>query len=323
MAAQLARSTPTRRLAAILFSCVSLLLTGCASLEGYATDPENTNATLTNINPYFDGTKEQDYYSSAADDAVRTPKRDAIVVARMRGYDIEFSKFERELLGGSNTISISSDLTGLVLAGLTSTVGSAGTKAALGAASAGVLGANSAINKDLYYQKTIPALIAQMEANRAKRKLTIIQGLGLPDSKYSLAAALSDLDDYRDAGSIPDAISSITQSASDAKQVADTNITFARTGLDLTQLPTTQSIQAKLKALTDAQILAVAKTMSPNLANRPAGIQQLVKTLDPNGNWLNGNAAAARQVTNAWVGEEDMSAANAVQWTDSISAATK
>ena len=113
-----------------------------------------------------------------------TQKRDEIVLARLRGYDIELSDFERGLFCQGNPISLGGDLLALTLGGLTATTGSAATKAALGAATTGVIGAQAAMNKDLYYQRTIPALIAQMEANRAKAKLTIIQGLGQPDSGF-------------------------------------------------------------------------------------------------------------------------------------------
>ena len=111
------------------------------------------------------------------------------------------------------------------MGGLTATTGNATTKAALGAASTGIIGANAAINKDLYYQKTIPALLTQMEANRLKAKLLIIQGMTQPDSKYPLMQAYVDLDAYKNSGSIPAAISSsVTQSAANDKEVAQDNV---------------------------------------------------------------------------------------------------
>jgi hypothetical protein len=301
----------------------AVLLCACASIQGYPVDPEATDKTLINLAPYYDGTEEKRYEALGADSDARTQKRNEIVFARMRGYDIEFANFERQLYGFSNTVTIGTDLMGLTLGGLTATVGSAATKAALGAASVGVLGANTAINKDLYFQKTIPALIAQMEANRAKKQLAIVQGLAQPDSKYSLMAAYSDLDAYKSAGSIPDAIGSITQDASNAKQSAISDITFTRTHLDVTQLPDKKEIQAQVKTLTDLQTSALAKAMQPNLATRPPEIQQLVKTLDANDNRLNGNAVAARNVISAWIGEEDMTAVNKKQWADSIISVTK
>jgi hypothetical protein len=313
---------PVTRITLLMCACLPLL-SACASIQGYPADPEATKKTLANLSAYFDGTEEKKYETLGIGTDTRTQKRNEIVFGRMRAYDIEFSKFERQLYGSSNTITVGADLVGLALGGLTATVGSAATKAALGAASVGVLGANTAINKDLYFQKTIPALIAQMEANRAKKQLILFKGLAQPDSKYSLMAAYSDLDAYKTAGSIPDAIGSITQDAANAKQSANADIVFERTQMDVTQLPAKEEIQAEVKKLTDAQVLALAKAMQADLASRPSQIQQLVKTLDPSDTRLNGNVTAAKEVINAWIGEEDMTAANKKQWAEAITSATK
>jgi hypothetical protein len=312
-----------KTVAALLASACAILLSACASIQGYPVDPENTDATLKNLTPYFDGTEEKKYYALGTNADAKTQKRNEIVSARMRAYDIEFSNFVRQLNGFSNSVSIGTDLIGLALGGLTATVGGAATKAALGAASVGVLGTNTAINKDLYFQKTLPALITQMEANRAKQQLKLLKGLTQPDSKYSLLAAYGDLGAYQDAGSIPNAIGSITQDAGNAKQAADNDIVFVRTASDVAQLPDKELIQARVKLLTDAQVLALAKAMQPNLANRPPQIQQLVKSIDPKDARLNENVIAAKQVINAWVGEEDMTASNMKQWTDAIAGVTK
>lgn len=208
-----------RLISIAILVCICLVsLIACAPIQGYPSDPENTDATLNNLAPYFNGTVEAQYVA-ATGDAAKTPLRNAIVYARMRGYDIEFSDFEKSLYSQSNSIAVGSDLVGLILGGLTATTGNAGTKAALGAASVGVIGANTAINKELYYQKTIVALPSQMEANRAKAKLPIAKGLAIdsPDSKYNLFQAYSDLDAYKTAGSIPGAVSAITQSAENQK----------------------------------------------------------------------------------------------------------
>jgi hypothetical protein len=69
----------------------------------------------------------------------------------MRAYDITFADFEKRLYGDGNAVTLGSDLAGLILAGLTATTGNAATKSVLGAASAGVIGAKAAIDKDLYY----------------------------------------------------------------------------------------------------------------------------------------------------------------------------
>jgi hypothetical protein len=298
------------------------LLAGCAPLQGYPADPENTDATLVTLAPYFNSTKEADYLTTT-DPTLRTAKRNEIVLARMRAYDIEFADFERRLYGDGNTVGLGSDLIGLVLAGLTATTGTAATKSALGAASAGVIGANTAINKDLYYQKTLPALLAQMEANRLKALPPITAGLKQSDADYPLMQAYIDLDAYKTAGSIPAAINAVNQSAGNAKDKAQEAITIQR-GSAQAQLVSLVSVQSKVKTLTtDAQFLALAKAMQPNLASRSPQIQNLVKSLDPQGARLTGNAQKARQVINAWLGEDDLPPTNQQQWLDAISTAAK
>ena len=194
------------------------VLAACAPLLGYPRDPEDTDATLTRLTPYFDGSKDVEY--AHAPPAAKTNIRNEIMFARMRAYDITFADFEKRLYGDGNAVTLGSDLVGLILAGLTATAGGAATKSALGAASAGVIGANTAINKDLYYQKTIPALLAQMEADRLQAKAPIVAGMKLPDEQYPLIQAYVDLDAYKNAGSIPAAINAINKDTGTAKEEA-------------------------------------------------------------------------------------------------------
>jgi hypothetical protein len=213
------RTSLRHRVKAWLAACTCLvLLAGCAPLLGYPKDPEDTDTTLANLQPYFSVAKDVEY--ARAQPAERAQIRNEIIFARMRAYDITFADFEKRLYGDGNAVTLGSDLIGLVLGGLTATIGGAGTKAALGAASAGVIGANTAINKDLYYQKTIPALLAQMEADRLLAKSPIIAGMKLPDADYPLIQAYIDLDAYKNSGSIPAAINAVNKDAGNAKDDA-------------------------------------------------------------------------------------------------------
>jgi hypothetical protein len=96
---------------------------------------------------------------------------------------------------------------------LTTVLGGAGTKEALAAAATGIIGATGHIDKNLFYERTMPALLAQMEARRAAAMLKIAQGLAREDSDYPLALAIVDLNDYKDAGSIPGAVAGVGESA--------------------------------------------------------------------------------------------------------------
>src|SRR5438067_7088987 len=102
------------------------VLAACAPLLGYPKDPEDTDATLTRLVPYFDGTEEVRYLGLP--EPARTLKRNEIILARLRAYDIAFADFERRIYGDANAVSLGSDLVGLILGGLTATTGNAATK---------------------------------------------------------------------------------------------------------------------------------------------------------------------------------------------------
>ena len=209
----------------VAFWLCPVLLAACASVTEYPKNPEPTGTLSTLQTKYFGPTADDAYNNLKPTDSnysqERKALRDEIVNNRVRAYDIEFSKFQRALSSDANGLSLGGDLSALVLSGLGSATGSAATKAALAAASGGVIGAQGVINKDLYFKQTVPALIAQMEANREKVKLAIFNHLSDSDADYPLSRAESDLEGLNDAGSLPNAVSNITQQSSEQKNAAD------------------------------------------------------------------------------------------------------
>lgn len=209
-------------------------LASCSAVQGYPSNPEDTSAVLNSLRPYFTGGKI-DEYTKASDVGTRTRLRDIIVLSRLRAYDIEFESFEKSLWGDGNAIALGSDLAALALGGIAATVKSAATKTAYAIAATGVIGAQAAINKDLFYQRTLPALLAQMEANRGKIKIAILMGLKQDDSRYPLIAAEIDLGMLSSAAGVPAGISNITEQASAQNQAVQNqlqalrNVAFSQT----------------------------------------------------------------------------------------------
>jgi hypothetical protein len=179
------------RIAALLWACH--LLSSCSSVQGYPNDPENSSAVLASLSGYFDPASVDAQYFNASSEDERRRVRDLIVLNRMRAYDIEFDNFERSLYGEANSVEAGGNLIVTALGAIGATSGGTVTKAALNAASGAVTGAQGIVSKELYYQRTIPALISQMEANRTNAKANILAGLKQPDSAYSLAQAYVDV----------------------------------------------------------------------------------------------------------------------------------
>jgi len=210
----------------------------------------------------------------------------------MNAYESSYSDFKRRLNGDANILNLGADLSVLGLAGAAATTGSIATATALAAASAGIIGARGAINSDLYFQRTLPALLAQMDANRARAKVPIVVGLRQSNAAYPLAIALIDLDALRDSGAIPTAIGGLTQQAEAGKAAAELvlsgfNTTSAATCLQkFIDRPEPEGHTNKVR------VAGLARAVGANL---PLDISVITWVADPNTD-PNQLAAVARQV---------------------------
>lgn len=245
----------------ILFVALSLSCAACTSFSGYPEDPARPDfGTAERGGPnsleqlrakYFEQDLTSCYNKGDCSQSLgltgRQAIRDDIVLGRMHVYDMEFSLFVRELSGGNNTIALGSDLTALALNGFGATTGDASTKAALAAASGGVIAANGAVNKDLFYQKTVPAIVAQMSADRQRAEISIYAGLRQTDASYPLQRAILDLDALNDAASINGAVGNITRQAAAEKAASDASIDAYRS-LAMSTSDSSKRIQAWIRA---------------------------------------------------------------------------
>jgi hypothetical protein len=102
-------------------------------------------------------------------------------------------------------------------------VGSIANSAAneLSAAASGLAGAQGAMNKELYFDKTLPAIVSAMETNRLRMRANIMKRLREDDIvQYPLEQAFADIGDYRLATNLDNAIQQITTAAGQREAVA-------------------------------------------------------------------------------------------------------
>lgn len=199
---------------------VPALLAGCASLKAYPDRSGNVATELQQLDQYFAATVLGTYANKPDADAQKT-YRDEVVAGRVRAIDLHFGTFQQAVFREGVDTNIVTDLIILGLGAATATTGGAGLKAALGATTTGVAGARTSIDKNLYFEKTMPALLAQMIASRKTVLVRLQQGLGRNVSQYPLSQALIDLEDYYNAGSIPGAIVAVIEQAGAAAKTQD------------------------------------------------------------------------------------------------------
>jgi len=128
----------------VVLACLVSSATACSAIRGYPDNSEDNDAAIARLSAAAEAARVQ--YDQAADPQVRTALRNRIVYAKLQIQEILFTDFQSRLWADNNVFSTGGDLVVLILSGLGATTGGAGTKAALSAASAGIVGARGVIS---------------------------------------------------------------------------------------------------------------------------------------------------------------------------------
>jgi hypothetical protein len=130
--------------------------------------------------------------------------RDAFIFHMKEVKDYEYDNYVLNLRRGTGWGEVGSDSVKIILDSLVAVTGNASTKAALGAASAGVTGATTSIKKNVLFDQTITTFITAMDAARLSKWNDILCKMGRggdsgdckqpgKNYKYTVAEAFNDL----------------------------------------------------------------------------------------------------------------------------------
>lgn len=194
--------------------------TGCASFSGM---PQPVTAYRTVSDMTNDMKAGLAYVAGAADDAEKKRRRDEEITLYIAAADAQFTKFLSSLSSERNGANIALDVAGGAAAGVGSVVTNAAPELA---ALAGFIGnTKTSINKELYFERTLSALIVAMQTNRLKVRAQIEEHKKLSASDYTLEMAYAELRDYEVAGSINGAIGELNIAA--AKSFSEAKVDYS------------------------------------------------------------------------------------------------
>ncbi|WP_285709102.1 hypothetical protein [Erythrobacter oryzae] len=149
--------------------------------------------------------------------------RDIVIRAYSQKIDGKYAVFVDQLYSGDRGTALGFDLLQLGLSAATGLVKQEAVEE-LSAASTVAAGARASIDKRLFYDRTITALVASMDAERTRIKADIARKRRLPANEYTLNDAFDDLNLLVEAGSLNRAFSSITRSADVAREQAQARL---------------------------------------------------------------------------------------------------
>lgn len=264
----------------VMLVVLSTALMGCATFSGYPSRTTSAKEELKALKMYL-GPEAITKYESP-DDTVRFNMsreewRNEVVNARIRAIDIQFHIFEQQLFQQGVGSGVATDWVVLAM-NAAGTLASAGASNALNAASGVVVGGKAAFDKNAYFNKTMPALVAMMVAKRKEVLVRIREGLTKSTTKYPLNMALSDLDSYYVAGTIPGAIVGVAQAAGVTAENADVQLKQIIVGPVPADLQVRRALIAKfVKGLNQTRLNSLAQAIGVGTgANALRGILEQI-----------------------------------------------
>ncbi|HZZ42739.1 MAG TPA: hypothetical protein VFE58_07360 [Tepidisphaeraceae bacterium] len=248
-----------------IVSLLAIILTGCSTAEfGGAPPPSfDVDKDLAQLSKQFDEPNAiPSFYANPSVDA-----RNKFIGGRLTLMNIRYIQFIRHVTNDRQALESATDILviGLNVAG--AATGGATEKTVLSAISAGILGSKAVIEKEYFYEKTMPALIAAMNAQRKAALVPILQGSktnSLQD--YPFEQAVSDLNDYYLAGTLLGAVQAIEADA--GKKETDQNAALEDIRLSPAYEATTEQLRRQLT-------VAIGKLAAADLAKAQTAVAAL------------------------------------------------
>lgn len=201
------RKAPT---ALVLSAILAVSSTACTTLRG-APDPLIRPKQLESSAKFNPETLLEGLIESGDDQA----ERDGNIVKLLAVCDIRYSEFRNELVSNSRHTKATAGGLSLLTNVAASLTDSIGVKDNYIALSTLIQGGQTIYDRDYLLDRTLDALVSQMDANRKSTLVTIREGMQLSTRRYPAQVALADIIDYYHAGTLNGAITGIQKSASE------------------------------------------------------------------------------------------------------------
>ena len=212
--------------------------------------------------------------------------RNAVIAGRLVMINLEYLKWLRTVNADKQLLDSASDILILSINLAATATGGATAKTILSAISAGVAGSKTAIDKHYYYEKTLPALLAAMNAQRKSVLTNILSGMSKPLAAYPFEQALADIQEYYQAGTLMGAVTAVQADSGAKEKEADKGVKQAQ--VELTKVRTAESVLAAIQLRISGILEKIGKlpdAVAIDLEKKPpvqdAEVEKVIALRDP------------------------------------------
>lgn len=220
----------------VLATPLILLTAGCANISGAPRSviPAGQLQQLIESSYSVDTTLTQFYSNerNARGGQSRQDYRDRVAGMYMAAADANYQSFRSALGSSSRGSSVGFDTVSLLLTGLAAS--SSGNRAQdLATAATALTGFRTSFDRNLLFDRTIPAIIASMDAERARARASIVERLRADATAYPLPQFFADLQTYELSATLERAISRVNETANEDRAAAQERLGRALRACDI------------------------------------------------------------------------------------------
>lgn len=260
------------KLSKCIIALLVLLTSGCghfAATRGFPVQSVDVETRLAQMDIYRGDTLIKQYNDpvNANNPIERRRIRNDLINGRIALIDIHFNEFLQGLHEEDVGLNVATDAITIGL-GTAGALVSGGASQVLSGTSAAIIGAKESVDKNVFFDQTMPALMAKMIAQRKSVLVGIRNGLlNRTDEEYPLAQGLAELEEYYYAGTIPGAIAGVVQTAGAEAAEADKKLLVFNRPKEFVSKSVQDRVGAIAAALEDSTQVSDSQVLA--LANNP------------------------------------------------------
>lgn len=250
---------------------IVVFATGCPKYKPKVDFDRNANTFVNKLNVFINA-KHQDYLRTLGNnqDAAKRARNEAIEEV-LPYIDSAYMDYITDLQAGRDRTNFVADLIELGGSAAVGIVNGERPLQIIGVGLTAIRGGRRSADLNFYKEQTVPVLINKMDGNRAKVRATILIREKDPVDTYTFGAAISDIVDYYNAGTLVRAFTELQKDTAISTRQAEEDVLVLK-GVPLTR----PSTEAETKEAQD--ILPVLESLNNSLAvasEQAAALQKL------------------------------------------------
>ena len=198
----------------VLLILAVLIASGCSRVtKTYVPEPVFVNSDTPD---YVTENEEIDLSKLSYDDYKDATDLSILIAEMIALSDRKCTWHKATIMANSNVWNIGTGSAAILFAGAAAVVSHAGTAAELAAAATVIAGIRSLANQEIYGDALVVTILTAIDIRREKQRVAI--ELRIADGKYSLAAAIADIQRYHSSCSLMQGVVEVTEALATRKK---------------------------------------------------------------------------------------------------------